>query len=285
MTIKEWRQLIEENLSKAGVPNASLEAKWLIAGALEKENSFVTLHSSYLTSSQEDAKLQEWLRRRLQGEPLSRLKGIREFWSLPFHLNEHTLDPRPETELLIEGVLKWIDKRTLDPWRILDLGTGSGCLLIALLHELKNTTGLGVDLSEGALTMAYSNATLNKVAARATFQQSNWGEDLEGAFDIIVSNPPYIPLKDKETLEKSVLYFDPSLALFGGEDGLECYRILAREISRLLAIEGLSVLEIGYGQRKGVEALFHKAGFKTLFVLKDLAGIDRAIGMQKTIAP
>lgn len=280
MTIGEWHRFVEKALSEAGLDNASSEAKWLIASTLGKESSFVTLYPTYLPSPREEDKIQEWLGRRLKGEPLSRLKGVREFWSLPFHLNEHTLDPRPETELLVEGVLKWIGKRRVDPWRILDLGTGSGCLLIALLHELKKATGLGIDLSEDALTMARFNAALNGVDSRAAFQKGNWGEGLDGSFDIIVSNPPYIPLKDKETLEKSVVQFDPSLALFGGEDGLECYRILVQDIKRLLAVGGLAVLEIGYGQRKDVEALFQGAGFNTLFVLKDLAGIERAIGVQ-----
>jgi len=281
MTIKEWHQLIEEKFVNAGFSNASLEAKWLIASALEKEPSFLILHPTYHLTSQEEDKLHDWLIRRLQEEPLSRLKGVREFWSLPFHLNEHTLDPRPETELLVEGVLKWVGKRTAEPWRILDLGTGSGCLLISLLHELKNATGVGIDLSEGALTMARSNATLNKVPERATFCQGNWVKGVLGLFDIIISNPPYIPLNHKTTLAKAVLHFDPSLALFGGEDGLECYRSLAENVAPLLAQRGLIGLELGYDQRKDVEELFYKVGFETLFILKDLGGIERVIGMQK----
>jgi release factor glutamine methyltransferase len=182
--------------------------------------------------------------------------------------------------VLIEGVLRWVGSRKADPWRILDLGTGSGCLLIALLHELKAATGVGVDIAEDALSIARSNAVLNHVEAQAQFILGNWGEDLQGPFDIIVSNPPYIPLRDKQTLPKSVLCFDPPDALFGGEDGLASYHILTQDIRSLLAPEGLAVLEMGQGQVTDVTALFQNAGFNTLFVLKDLAGIERAIGVQ-----
>jgi release factor glutamine methyltransferase len=281
MKLKDWRCYVEEEFSKASIENTKQETKWLLAGALDCENSFIILQPTYVPSEKEKSKIQEWLARRLQGEPLSRIKGVREFWSLPFQLNEHTLDPRPETEVLIESVLKWIDNRFLEPWRILDLGTGSGCLLISLLHELPYATGMGVDLNDGALFMAKSNAVLNKVESRANFQNSNWGEDLEGQFDIIVSNPPYISLRDKDTLGKSVLQFDPALALFGGEDGLDCYCILSKDIKRLLSPKGIAVLEMGYGQRKEIESLFQSTGFEIIFVLKDLAGIERGIGIKQ----
>ena len=279
MTLKEYHRLSAETLAHAGFPQAHQEAKWLVAAALDRDSSFITLNPNYVLSLAEEEKVQEWLKRRVNGEPLSRLKGAREFWSLPFHLNEHTLDPRPDTEVLIEGVLTWLGARKTDPWTILDLGTGSGCILISLLHELPNATGLGVDMSEGALNMALQNATLNGVASRTRFQRGNWTENVKGPFDIIVSNPPYIPLTDKETLEKGIIFFDPPQALFGGEDGLQCYRILAQEIKPLLSAKGLAVFEIGAGQRKDVELLFQQAGFKTLFVLSDLAGIERAIGL------
>jgi release factor glutamine methyltransferase len=279
MTLKEWHRLVEESLSKASFENASQEAKWLLAGALERDNSFITLNPTYIPSPSEGIKIQEWFQRRLKGEHLSRIKGIREFWSLPFHLNEHTLDPRPETEGVVEGVLKWVGDRTSKPWRILDLGTGSGCLLISLLHELKQATGAGIDINEKAVIMARANAVLNGVEERATFLQGNWGENLATPFDIIVSNPPYIPLREKETLDKGVLDYDPPQALFGGADGLECYRILSRDIKPLLAPNGIAVLEIGTGQRGQVEKIFQSAGFKILFVLRDLAGVERVLGL------
>lgn len=281
MTLKEWHTLSSETLSKAGFYNESQEAKWLLAGALNRDPSFITLNPSYQPSVQEEETIHAWLERRAKGEPLSRLRGIREFWSLPFLLNEHTLDPRPDTEVLVEGILKWVGDRKGDPWSILDLGTGSGCILISVLHELANATGVGVDISEEALIMPRQNAEVNQVASRATFHIGNWTENLTGPFDIIVSNPPYIPLHDKDTLAKDVLSFDPSQALFGGEDGLMCYRILAQECKHLLSLDGLGIFEIGMGQRQDVEALFHQAGWKTLFVISDLAGIERVIGVGK----
>lgn len=280
MTLKEWHHVGSAMLAEAGLPYPEKEAKWLLAGALNRDSSFITLNPFHEPSAQEEQTLQEWLKRRSQGEPLSRLKGVREFWSLPFQLSEHTLDPRPETELLVEGVLKWIGDRKADSWSILDLGTGSGCILISLLHELLQATGLGVDISEDALSMASHNATLNGVEARTTFVKRNWVENLKGTFDIIVSNPPYIPLAQKETLAHEVVSYDPAQALFGGEDGLECYRTLAQEIKPFLSSHGLLILEMGIGQRTDVEALFHQAGFRTLFVLCDLAGIERVIGLE-----
>jgi release factor glutamine methyltransferase len=277
MTLSEWHHFVQETLSKAHFENPHLEAKWLLAAAIERDNSFIILNPTYLPTSEETNKIQDWMKRRLQGEPLSRLKGVREFWSLPFHLNSHTLDPRPETEVLVEGVLKWVGNKKSQPWRILDFGTGSGCLLISLLHELPQATGVGVDINAEALSMAQLNAKINHVDSRATFRQGNWGEGLESPFDIIVSNPPYIPLKDKKTLEKNVLDFDPSQALFGGQDGLDSYRSLIPEIKRLLAPQGVTAVEIGQGQRESVENLFHATGFRTLFVLKDLAGIERVL--------
>lgn len=279
MLLQAWRQRIESAFLKAGFDNARQEAKWLMAAALQRESAFVTLNPTYDTSPAEDAILQDWLARRLAREPLSRIKGEREFWSLPFWLNAHTLDPRPETEMLVEGVLRWVGLCKDNPWHILDLGTGSGCLLIALLHELQGATGVGVDISEDALQMARANAVRNNVETRAIFQQSNWGENVQGQFGIIVSNPPYIPLKERDTLAVEVVGFDPPQALFGGEDGLDCYRHLVREIRSHLAPQGLAVLEFGAGQRRDVEKLFQEAGFQVLFVLEDLAARERGIGV------
>ncbi|MBP6952101.1 MAG: peptide chain release factor N(5)-glutamine methyltransferase [Alphaproteobacteria bacterium] len=281
MTLKEWYIIAEKALANAGFQNAQQEAKWLLAAALGQENSFITLNLTTLTSPNEDNKIQDWLNRRLQGEPLSRIKGVREFWSLPFHLNAHTLDPRPETEVLVEGVLRWIGPRTANPWRLLDLGTGTGCLLISLLHELKSAIGVGVDLHKETLSMARTNAILNGVEERSTFLSSNWTENLKGSFDIIVSNPPYIPLTEHEKLEKAVRDYDPPQALFAGKDGLACYRILSQAIKPFLTPKGFAIFEIGAGQKNDVEVIFQQSGYNILSTFKDLAGIERAIGMNR----
>lgn len=281
MTLAEWRKAIEAAMMQPSMSQASQEAKWLLGAAINRDGAFVTLNPSYSPTSSEEKLIQNWLARRLKGEPLSRIKGVREFWSLPFQLNEHTLDPRPESELIIEAVLKWIGPRTKEPWRLLDLGTGSGCLLISLLHELKNASGIGVDIEEKALSMAQKNAELNGVLPRACFQVSNWGNEIRNEFDIIVSNPPYIPLQEKETLEKAVLAYDPPQALFGGEEGLDCYALLAKIIPNQLAPGGLVVLEIGAGQSSSVISLFQEQGFQRLFILKDLQGIERTLAFKR----
>ncbi|MBX9620512.1 MAG: peptide chain release factor N(5)-glutamine methyltransferase [Alphaproteobacteria bacterium] len=280
MTLAEWRKEIEGEMIQAGFREASQEAKWLLGAAINRDGAFVTLNPTYIPSLSEEGTIQEWLARRLKGEPLSRIKGLREFWSLSFQLNAYTLDPRPESELIIEAVLKWIGPRTKEPWRLLDLGTGSGCLLISLLHELKNASGVGVDIEEKALSMAQNNAELNGVLPRARFQISNWGEGICEEFDIIVSNPPYIPLQEKETLEKAVLYYDPPQALFGGEEGLDCYAQLAKNIPSLLAPGGLVVLEVGVGQSDAVISLFQEQRFQYVFTLKDLQGIERTLAFE-----
>lgn len=209
MTLQEWYQRVTSSFATANIENSAQEARWLIEAALKKEAGFVRLYPTYLPSLQETQIIESWVSRRLMGEPLSRIKGVREFWSLPFHLSAETLDPRPETEILIEGVLRWLGKRKSGPLHILDLGTGSGSILISLLHECPQATGIGIDISEKALDTARINAEQNKVDSRITFAQGNWGEALVDAFDIIVSNPPYIPLTDKPTLDNHVLNFDP----------------------------------------------------------------------------
>lgn len=278
MTLTDWHHWVEQALSPLELESPSREARWLIAAALNQDPSFLVLSPSYCPTTPEEEKIRAWTLRRARGEPLSRLKGIREFWSLSFHLNPQTLDPRPDSETLIEGVLHWMGKEKTKPWRLLDLGTGSGCLLISLLHECPNATGIGVDQSEDALKAAQFNAALHKVSQRASFFQGHWAENLEGFFDIIISNPPYIPLRDKDSLPRAVHDFDPPLALFGGEDGLDAYRVLSRTLRPLLCPSGLIALEIGHTQGQAVETLFHHQGFHTALRLKDLAGKDRVLG-------
>lgn len=280
MTLIEWRKTIENTLSAATISNVQLETKWLLSNALKKDAAFVVLNPEYQPAAHEEETIEAWLKRRLQEEPLSRIKGEREFWSLPFYIDEYTLDPRPETELIVEEALKWVGKKMGHSWRILDLGTGSGCILISLLHELKNAEGTGIDISRDALTIAQKNAERHNVRSRSHFIENDWAEGIEGKFDIIVSNPPYIPTFEEATLEKSVRCYDPHAALFGGEDGLYFYRKLANEIRSIAALKSILIIEFGKGQRKAIEELFIAADFQTLFVVKDLAGIERVAGFR-----
>jgi len=274
-TLKDIRIEISKTLEDKGFENAIHEAKWLLAYVLGQDSSYITLNPDEIFPENLRSKLEETLRRRLNHEPLSRIRGCREFWSLEFDLNAHTLDPRPDSEILVEGVLAKASKT--QEYRILDLGTGTGCLLISLLKELPNAYGVGDDRSYDALQMARHNAEKLGVSDRASFFQGSWAEALSGPFDIIVSNPPYIPYRDKETLSLEVSNFDPCLALYGGEDGYECYRALAQDLFRVLNHRGIIALELGQGQRHEVQSLFQNMGYIMLDVLKDLQGIERVI--------
>ena len=280
-TLLEIRKWIAAELEQVGISNPFDEAKWLILTALEMDPGiFITQPERDVPSAEID-QINHYLHRRIQREPLSRIRGEREFWSLSFSLNKATLDPRPDSEILVEEALKLIphDK----PQRILDLGTGSGCLLISLLHERYLCEGIGVDLSPLAAQQAFSNAHRNHVDARSLFIVSSWADALpHEQFHLVVSNPPYIPTTDKNILDPEVSQYDPKLALYGGDDGLECYRQLVTVVPSLLCKGGFLLLEIGFTQARDVQDIFaqdptlafhHKA--------TDFEGRDRVLVFQK----
>ena len=208
---------------------------------------------------------------RRSGKPLSRIYGRREFWGLEFLISEDTLDPRPDTELIIELALKHFPKDK--PLRILDLGTGSGCILISLLSEFKKSIGYGVDLSFGALKTAKKNDFTN----RANFICGSWLDSISGEFDLIVSNPPYIKNQIIPTLSKEVRNHDPILALDGGNDGLKPYKIIFPHLKNLLNRGGIALFEIGYDQEKDVMRLAEESRFMQRSVHLDLAGNPRVV--------
>lgn len=211
----------------------------------------------------------------IEGTPLSRLYGEREFWGLDFKLSPETLDPRPDTETLVEAVLqRYADN---PPKRILDLGTGTGCILIALLSEFPTATGVGVDLSEGALETAKYNAQQNHVADRTALIQSNWIESIDESFDLVVSNPPYIQNQVCENLDDSVKNYDPILALQGGEDGLQAYKDIFSKLFSVLNPEGRAFFEIGYDQEESVTRLSKESRFSLESTYADLAGHIRVL--------
>jgi release factor glutamine methyltransferase len=200
---------------------------------------------------------------------------------LPFRLSPETLVPRPDTETVVETALDLLPDRQA-PLRIVDFGTGSGCILVALLHELPRATGLGVDLSFGALVTARTNAADNRVGSRCHFALSRWADAVSGPFDLIVSNPPYIASGVIPTLDEEVREHDPTLALDGGPDGLEPYRILLSEAGRLLAPQGLLVVEIGYDQAEDLVSLARIYGLEILQVAYDLSDNPRCIAMRRS---
>jgi release factor glutamine methyltransferase len=215
--------------------------------------------------------------RRLAGEPLWRILGEREFWGLTFRLSPQMLEPRPDTETLVDAALAIFSARKAEALRVLDLGTGTGCLLVALLSEFRQATGLGIDLSAEACAAATRNAEINGVGDRAVFRRGDWTEGLEEVFDLIVSNPPYIRSDAIAGLAREVRDHDPLLALDGGRDGLDPYRIFAATLARCLAPGGRIVLEIGAGQEAQVVALMQDGGFRHLGSRSDLGGHVRAL--------
>lgn len=272
-TVREARRLLVQRLLRAGSATPGLDARLLVEGSLATENP----DPDMLLPVEALARLDGFASRRLAGEPVWRILGEREFWGLPFRLSPATLEPRPDSETIVEATLKQLADRRYEPLSLLDLGTGTGCLLIALLSELPRATGLGVDLSEEAALTAAGNAALNGMAERATFRQGDWTEGLAGRFDVILSNPPYIPSAEIATLSVEVREHDPLLALDGGSDGLKPYRIFARTLPALLAPGGIIVFEIGAGQGTDVVALMREGGLEFLGSRSDLGGHERAL--------
>lgn len=223
-------------------------------------------------------RLADAARRRLRREPVARILGHREFWGLRFALSAHTLVPRPDSETVVATALRLVADRGA-PLRLLDLGTGSGCLLVALLCELPRAVGLGVDRSPEALGIARANALRNGTGGRALFALSDWGAPAAGPFDLVLANPPYIATDAFDGLDPEVRDHDPRAALDGGPDGLACYRAILAEAPRVLARDGRAVLEIGFDQERAVRALVERAGLTVLEGARDLGGHVRALAI------
>ncbi|MEK9945198.1 MAG: peptide chain release factor N(5)-glutamine methyltransferase [Alphaproteobacteria bacterium] len=234
------------------------------------------------TIDRETARLFDtFVARRARGEPVSRIRGMREFWSLDFEINAATLDPRADSEVLVVAVVEALAKRGISAPRILDLGTGSGCLLVSLLSEMPRAVGIGVDLDPHAAATAMRNARRNGVDRRASFVVSNWHAAIDAPFDVVVSNPPYISTEKIPSLEADVRRYDPRLALDGGHDGLTCYRLIGSALPGLLTEGGLAAFEVGMDQSRSVAAILTKAGLSGIDIRPDLAGIPRCVLAEK----
>ena len=222
-----------------------------------------------------------FINERIDGKPISRIKGGKEFWSLPFKLNHATLDPRPESELLVEKAIWYARSKVLakkEKLYLLDLGTGSGCLLLSCLHELKYANGIGVDINKHAIKQAQENAVLLKLDERSEFFTSNWFEGIKNSrFDIILCNPPYISREDETFLPDEVLLFDPAHALFSDKNGLADYEKIFFDLSLHLTSDGIFALEIGYNQLEHVLEMVPRADLRVCDVFEDLRGIPRCL--------
>jgi release factor glutamine methyltransferase len=263
----------EQRLTVAGVASPRLDAKLLLADALGVEPSWLFTHPDFVIK--DAAPFLTRLERREKREPISHILGKREFWSREFIVGPRVLDPRPDSETLIAAILKRLPDHQA-PLRLLDLGTGSGCLLLTLLGELPKASGLGIDQSAIALEVARNNAEGLGLAERAQFQEGDWNKELVlGKFDIIISNPPYIPSADIAMLEPEVRLYEPLAALDGGMDGLNAYRAIIDQLPGLLKPDGLIAFEMGIGQDQALACLLDAAGFKNIEWENDLAGITR----------
>lgn len=279
-TIETARRALAARFRHAGIDSAELDARILVGSALGLDLTGVIAAAAQTLTADQAERLQDFARRRIAGEPVARIVGVKEFWSLPLRLSPATLVPRPDTETVVEAALEMLrtEWRFDSPLRIADLGTGSGTILLALLSELPNALGVGTDISVAALRTARDNARQLGFLARAAFVACDYAAALSGPFDLIVSNPPYIRSAHIALLDAEVRDHDPHRALDGGIDGLDAYRLIAPEATRLLAPGGALAVEVGHGQSDDVQGLMTAAGLTPAGPPKsDLAGIRRAV--------
>lgn len=278
-TIASARRALKELLAQAGIDEAEADARLLIEYALGVDRTTVMTRGERALTPEEIKKIDALAARRLKREPVARIIGAKEFWSLPLAIDSSVLVPRPETETVVELALDMIGNvRRTERLHILDIGIGSGALLLALLSELPRAIGTGTDISEGALQVARANARRLGLASRCEFINCDMTAGVQGLFDLIVSNPPYVAQNDISGLAPEVRDHDPTIALDGGPDGLDCYRAIAAQAPRLLAPGGRLVVELGVGQERAVSGLFSEAGLTAGETRRDLAGIPRALG-------
>lgn len=273
-TVGSVLEEISQCLEAAGVDNAVLDARLLVCAATGESVASVIAQPERLISATEAGALSVLVARRNSREPLAQIFGKREFWSLDFAVSTDVLTPRPDSETLVEAACQKMSGMD-GQIRVLDLGTGSGCLLLALLHENPRALGVGVDISAAAVALARQNAKTLGVASRASFAVGDWTAPIDGRFDLVISNPPYIPARDIAALAPEVGQYEPRSALDGGPDGLDAYRALLPLMPMVLAPGGRAFFEMGIGQGEAIGALAHDNGLLVVDMRADIAGIPR----------
>jgi release factor glutamine methyltransferase len=271
--LREARKLLTDH----GIAAAALDARLLLQAIARLRHEQLVADPTLVVNQDCNLAYQSLIWRRCRGEPVSRLLGLREFMGLDFEISPDVLDPRPETEHLVQEAINTFPHGSKEGRRFLDLGTGSGAIAICLALEWPEVTGVAVDASARALDVARRNASHHKVSDRISFIQSDWFQNVDGLFDVIVSNPPYIRHADIPGLERDVRDFDPHLALDGGADGLQCYRIIALESPRFMRHGARVLVEIGHDQEDDVTAIFKSEGYRLVRSFSDYSGHVRGI--------
>lgn len=275
-TFNEMLGHLRNAFAVAGVEDPMAEARILVGGLLGLERADLIVRGEEHLSLDDEARILDASWHRKRGMPVYRILGRRGFHGLEFKLSKDTLEPRPDTEVLVDLVLDVVKDRREASLEILDLGIGTGAICLALLANLPKARGTGTDLAQGALDTAAENAALNGLSERFTTVRSDWFQNLSGHYDVIVSNPPYIRSDVVPTLDREVRDFDPLLALDGGADGLVAYRAIASGAATFLKPAGIVAVESGFDQKNAIRQIFEKAGFEEIAAVKDLAGNDRA---------
>ena len=278
MILKEIQRKLCNNFSTIGIETPELDARIILKEVLSLDDKDLILKESLDIPEEMIEKIIAIESRRLNGEPISKIFKKRDFYNSTFVISNDVLDPRPETELIVEIANNYINKNEVK--NILDLGTGSGCILLSILNENRMINGLGIDLSKEAISIAKQNSKKLNLETQSNFLVSNWMSSVNYKYDLVVSNPPYIASEDIKKLSKSVKIYDPILSLDGGDDGLNSYRLIASDLKRVVSKNALIIIEIGYNQSLQVIEIFKKNNFKLIKKYNDINGLDRVLTFQ-----
>jgi release factor glutamine methyltransferase len=276
LTLLQAWQSAKKRLEAVGLVGPVIDARLLVEAAADASRADIVTDPYRILTPQQEETLADYIARRERREPVSHILGRKGFWKVMLAVNADVLTPRPETEVIVDYVLKQFPEEMA--FNILDLGVGSGAIILSILAERPAAKGLATDISDDALAVARENAANLGLASRVAFARGDWTSGLaDESFDVVVSNPPYIASEVIESLEPEVRQYDPRIALDGGADGLDAYRSLAPEIMRVLRPGGAFAVEIGYDQKDTVEALFNEAGASDVWTIKDLSTHDRVV--------
>ena len=280
-TLGALYQAVRKRLRAAGLETPELDAKRILSYALGCAPDDVVLKPDAPAPQHHDV-LERCIARRMAHEPVAKITGMRGFYDLDFEVTRDVLDPRPDTETVIDAVRRFVGASGIAQPRILDVCTGTGCIPVTLLHLFASATACATDVSEAALAVAARNVARHGMDRRMTLQQGNWLENVTGRYHVITCNPPYIPTHDIAGLESDVRDYDPHLALDGGNDGLDPYRILFPQIRGRLENDGAAFFEIGAGQADDVRKIAAACGLQVFDVVRDLGGVERVVCMRMT---